>query len=107
MSLIDDILTEALPDPLKDAFGDSVTYTHKPGNTAQTVTAIAADPDPLEPSYPGSTLIVEILRSDLSPAAAQGDEITWGSTTYTVIDVKADKIGPSGLFVRLALRKKP
>lgn len=107
MSLIDDILTDALPELLKAAFGDSITYTHKPGNTAQTVTAIASDPDPAEPAYPGSTSILDILRSDLDPAAAQGDEIAWGSTTYTVVDVKADKIGPSGLFVRLALRKKP
>lgn len=108
MSLIDDILTDALPEPLKAAFGDEgCTYTHRPSGTVQTVTVIPADPDPLESAYPGSTTILEVLRSDLSPAAAQGDEITWGATTYTVIDVKADKIGPSGLFVRLALRKKP
>ena len=107
MSLIDDILTEALPGPLAAAFGDSANYTHRPGGTAQTVTVIPSDPDPLEPAYPGSTSIVEILRADLSPAAVQGDEIAWGATTYTVVDVKADKIGPFGLYVRLALRKKP
>lgn len=107
MSLIDDILSEALPGPLAEAFGDSATYTHRPSGTTQTVTVIPSDPDPLESAYPGSTSILEILRSDLSPAAVQGDEITWGATTYAVVDVKADKIGPSGLYVRLALRKKP
>ena len=37
----------------------------------------------------------------------QGDEVVIGSSTFVVIDVKTDTIGPSGLFVRLALRKKP
>lgn len=106
MSLIDDAMTETLPE-LRVPFGDSVTYTHRPGGAAQTVVAIPSDPAPIESAYPGSTAILDIIRTDLSPAPVQGDEITWGSTTYTVIDVKSDKIGPAGLFVRLALRKKP
>lgn len=105
MSLIDDIITASLPGPLAEVFGDSVTYAHKPGNTVQTVIAIAADPM-VEGSYPGSITLIEILRADLSPAATQGDQVTIGGVVYEVFDVKVDDVGPSGLYVRLALQKK-
>ncbi len=107
MSLLDEILADALPEPLKDFFGDSATYTHKPGGTTDTVTVIPSDPSPTEAAYPGSTTLIDVLIADLSIAATQGDEVVIGSSTFVVIDVKTDTIGPSGLFVRLALRKKP
>ena len=100
MALIDDILAEALPKPLKDNFGDAATYTHKPGNTTQAVTVIISDPLP-EGTYPGKNLSVEVFLADLSPAPAQGDHVTLGSTTYTVVDVKASDT----LIALLSLRK--
>lgn len=100
MSLIDDILAAALPEPLKANFGDAVTYTHKPGNTTQTATVIISDPLP-EGTYPGKNLTVEVFLADLSPAPIQGDHITLGSTTYTVVDVKSS----DSLMALLSLRK--
>lgn len=81
-----------------------MTYTHKPSNAAQVVTGVITRPG-LDESYPGGTTFVEILFSDLSPAPVQGDSVTIGTNTYTVADVKADPIGPTGLFARLTLRK--
>lgn len=99
MSLIDDILSAALPAPLKSNFGDSVTYTHRPGGTVQTVTAIITDTVP-ESAYPGKILLMEFSTADLSPAAVQGDEVTYSGSTYKVADVKTDPP-----FAMLSLRK--
>lgn len=106
MSLVDDILTDVLPSVIEDIFGDSVTYTHKPGNTIDSVTGVLVDPSPLEGSFPGGTTAVDFVKSKLSLAPVQGDEVTIGVLTYTVFDVKSDSVGPSGLFVRVFLRKK-
>lgn len=100
MALIDDILAEALPNPLKDNFGDEATYIHKPGNTTETVTVMISDPLP-EGSYPGKNLSVEVFLADLSPAPVQGDHVTLGSATYTVVDVKSS----DSLIALLSLRK--
>ncbi len=98
-SKIDTILQGALPGPLKDNFGESVTYTHRPGGTVQTVTAIITDTVP-ESTYPGKILMMEFSTADLSPAAAQGDEVTYSGSTYKVADVKTNS-----LFAALSLRK--
>ena len=105
MSELDDILTDALPDPLKEIFGDSVTYTPLSGSP-YSLTAILSDPNPQEPAFPGNLTIVEVLISDMAAAPVKGDKITIGSTEYTVFDFKKDSIGPSGLFVRLGLQKR-
>lgn len=105
MSLTDDILAEALPDPIKTFFGDEVTYTPLAGSP-YTLTVIAADPKPLEQLYPGNLTLVDVLLSDMEAAPVKGDKITMGSTEYTVFSFEADNIGPSGLFARLALQKR-
>ena len=106
MALIDDILAAALPGPLKDNFGDPVTYVHKPSGTSATVTAMLSDPSPEESAFPGKTVIAEILRADLSIEPIEGDEVTIGSDVYFCFDVKSDSVGPSGLFRSVYLRKK-
>lgn len=101
MSFIDDTLTSVLPTPLKQFFGDTVSYTHTAGPSTQSVTAIFSDPGP-ESTFAGVTTIAEIFESDLSTSAVKGDTITFNSSVYTVFDLRRDEIG----FVTLGLRKK-
>lgn len=101
MSYIDDTLASALPTPMKQFFGDTVTYMHIPSLSSQSVTAIFSDPA-LESAFPGATTIAELVETDLSTPAAKGDIIVSGTNTYTVFDLRRDEIG----FVLLGLRKK-
>lgn len=101
MALIDDILAEALPGPLKDNFGDAVTYVHKPSDVEDEITAIFSDPGP-ESAFPGATTILEVVVADLSAAPAKNDEIHYDGAEYVVFDLRIDEIG----FALLGLRKK-
>lgn len=101
MALIDDILAEALPNPLKDNFGDAVTYVHKPSNTEDEITAIFSDPGP-ESAFPGANTILEVVVADLSSAPAKNDEVHFDGAEYQVFDLRIDDIG----FALLGLKKK-
>ena len=101
MSLIDDILASAMPEPLKNAFGDPVTYIHKPSNIEDEITAIFSDPGP-ESAFPGANTIIEVVVADLSSAPAKNDEISYGGGDYVVYDLRLDEIG----FALLGLKKK-
>lgn len=105
MSLLDEILTEALPDPLKAFFGDEVTYTPLTGSP-YLLTVIMADPNPTEPTFPGNLTIADAAIADMAAAPVKGDKVTIGAVEYTVFDFKRDSVGPSGLFVRLGLQKR-
>jgi hypothetical protein len=99
MSTLRDILAEELPE-LKEDLGDLVTYTHKPGNTVQSVTGIIADSVP-ESNFPGKNLQMKFFLADLSPAPIQGDLVTYSGTTYTATDVKTR----NGVIAFVSLRK--
>lgn len=105
MSLLDDIMAEALPDPIKTFFGDSATYTPLSGSP-YTLTIIMADPNPQESLFPGNLTIADAAIADMPAPPVKGDKITIGSTEYTVFDFKRDSVGPSGLFVRFGLQKR-
>ena len=101
MALIDDILAAALPEPLKDNFGDPVTYVHKPSNTEDEITAIFSDPGP-ESAFPGANTILEVVVADLSSAPDKNDEVHFDGAEYFVFDLRIDDIG----FALLGLKKK-
>lgn len=101
MSRLDDILAVTLPTPLKDNFGDVVTYVHAVSSVEDTVTAIFNDPAP-ESAFPGANSIVELVVADLSSAPAKNDEIHYGGSEYVIFDLKVDEIG----FAVLGLKKK-
>lgn len=99
MSILRDTLAEELP-ALKEDLGDSVTYTHKPGNTVQSLVAIISDSVP-ESTFPGKNLQMKFFLADLAPGPVQGDLVTYGGTNYNVTDVKTT----NGVMVLLSLRK--
>lgn len=100
MSFLDDKLAAALPTPLKQFFGDTVSYTHIPSLSSQSVTAVFSDPA-TESAFPGATTIAEIWEADLSTPAQKKDQITFEGGTYVVFDLRRDEVG----FVLLGLRK--
>lgn len=100
MSELIDILKEELP-TLKDSFGDSVTYVHKPSNAQETATAIFSDPA-LESDFPGVTSVLKVFTEDLSIPPAKNDEIHYGGDEYVVFDLREKRTG----ITLLGLRKK-
>lgn len=100
MSFLDDTLASTLPTPLKQFFGDTVTYTHIPGLSTQSVKVIFSEPA-TESAFPGATTIAEIWEADLSIPAVKKDQITFNGSTYVVFDLRRDEVG----FVLLGLRK--
>ena len=102
MSYLDDILSANLPTPLKQYFGDTVTYLHSSNSSTQSITAILSDPIPSESTFPGATTIAEVVVADLTIPPARNDEIHYGGVQYLVFDLRVDEIG----LALLGLRKK-
>lgn len=102
MSYIDDLLSSTLPAPLKQFFGDAVTYKHYSNSTTETVTAILSDPIPSESTFPGANTIAEVVVADLTLPPARNDEIHYGGVEYLVFDLRVDEIG----FALLGLKRK-
>lgn len=100
MSLIDDVLAAALPDPLKSNFGDSATYTPVGGSPAS-VTVLLSDPRPLETGVPGYIAECDVFLADLASEPQRGDVVTIGAVEYSVIEVINDTaVGLSTLTIR-------
>lgn len=102
MSYIDDLLASTLPTPLKQFFGDTVTYKHYADSSTETVTAILSDPIPSESTFPGANTIAEVVVVDLTLPPARNDEIHYGGVEYLVFDLRVDEIG----FALLGLKRK-
>jgi hypothetical protein len=92
LSFIDNILAAALPGPIKTAFGDAVTYTHKSGGS-EAVTVIPSTGEQLEEGFPGAHMFFEVVTSELSVAPRAGDSIVYQGVTYRAVTVESD-----GLF---------
>lgn len=89
MSLIKDTILEAMPEPLKDAFGDDSTYTHKAGGT-QTVKVMEVQLVTDESLYPGTHRGFEVFNADMDSDPVAGDSLTFKGCTFHVVDVQSD-----------------
>lgn len=102
MSYLDDLLSDILPTPIKQYFGDVVTYKHASNSTTQSITAVFSDPIPSESIFPGANTIAEVVVADLTIAPVRNDEIHYGGVEYLVFDLRVDEIG----FALLGLKRK-
>jgi hypothetical protein len=75
---------------MKVILSDQVTYTHKQGNTTQSVMALLTGPNPPDEEYPGANMTFEIITADLSPAPVKGDQITFQGKKYAASDLQSD-----------------
>lgn len=99
MSLMDEILADFLPTPMKDFFGDSATYTHKAGGS-QTITVIPTKPNPLDDTWATVHMFFDVVTADLTTAPAPGDTVLYKGTTFQIVQVESD-----ALFSTLVGRK--